>query len=390
MTDCKASLVLVANWDSDAGYAWWLMESYWRCLSLAYAPLCPVFLAYPSISKLPPAIQASPIACIELDFTKTDVNAVRAQAAFIHQHQVKTLYFSDQAFWHWRYLLFRLLGVRCIVVHDHTPGLRPAVRGIKRGLKQLIFRLPGLSANAVFGATSFVRQRAINVACVPPERCYSIPNGLPALSEDKKADVHTLFGIPRDRRILTSVARATVYKGIPFVLECLAQLVRERGVTDLHFLYCGDGPDLESFKRHAAELGIAEYVSFAGRRSDVSELLGGCHFAIQPSQGEVGYSLSILEYMRAGLPVIVPDNPSVCMATEDGINGLIYQEGNVESATNAIYKLIKSPETVSMLGKNAKQAVQEVFSLQVAHQKLLNSMQIVDPMMHRLQGGDSQ
>lgn len=390
MTDCKASLVLVANWDSDAGYAWWLMESYWRCLSLAYAPLGEVFLAYPSISTLPQAISSSPISCIELDFTKTDIQAVRTQARFIGQHQVKTLYFSDQAFWHWRYLLFRILGVKCIVVHDHTPGLRPAVRGIKRWLKQLIFRLPGLSANAVFGATSFVRQRAIDVACVPPERCYSIPNGLPALVDNKVSDVHALFGIPSERRILTSVARATVYKGIPFVLECLTMLVLKRGVTDLHFLYCGDGPDLETFKSLARELGISEYVSFAGRRSDVSELLGGCHFAIQPSQGEVGYSLSILEYMRAGLPVIVPDNPSVCMATEDGVNGLIYQEGNVESATNAIYKLIKSPETVSMLGKNAKRAVQDVFSLQVAHRILLESMQIVDPMMHRLQRGESQ
>lgn len=390
MADCKTSLVLVANWDSDAGYAWWLMESYWRCLSLAYAPLGPVYLAYPSISKLPQAIQASPITCVELDFTKTDFQTVCAQARFIEQHHVRTLYFSDQAFWHWRYALFRLLGVKCIVVHDHTPGLRPAVRGIKRWLKQLIFRLPGLSANAVFGATSFVRQRAIDVACVPPTRCYSIPNGLPALVEGKIADVYTLFGIPRGRRVLTSVARATVYKGIPFVLECLAKLVHERGVTDLHFLYCGDGPDLEAFKRLADELDIVDYVSFAGRRSDVSEILGGCHFAIQPSQGEVGYSLSILEYMRAGLPVIVPDNPSVCMATEEGVDGLIYQEGSVESACSAIYKLIKSPELVSMLGNNAKRAVQDVFSLQVAHQELLKSMQIVDPMMHHMQGGESQ
>lgn len=390
MTDRNASLVLVANWDSNAGYAWWLMESYWRCISLAYACAHPVFLAYPSISTLPKTIQASPITCVELDFAKSDFQSVVSQAKFIGMHQVRTLYFSDQHFWHWRYLLFRLLGVRCIVVHDHTPGLRPAVTGLKQWLKQRVFQIPGLSVDAVFCATDFVRQRAIEVACVPASRCYSVPNGLPPLADTTVANVHTLFGIPPGRKILACVARATVYKGLPFVLKCLAQLIRERGATHLHLLYCGDGPDLDSFKGIAKALAIDEHVTFAGRRSDISALLGGCNFAIQPSQGEVGYSLSILEYMRAGLPVIVPDNPSVCMATQDGINGLIYQEGSIESAANAIYKLLSAPEWVATLGNNARKAVQEVFSLQVTHQELLKSMRSVDPMLQHLPEGDSQ
>lgn len=390
MTDRKASLVLVANWDSDAGYAWWLMESYWRCLSLAYAKFNPVFLAYPSISTLPKSIQESPLTCVELDFTKTDFQSVVNQAKFIVLHHVRTLYFSDQLFWHWRYLLFRLLGVRCIVVHDHTPGLRPAATGLKRWLKQRVFQIPGLSVDAVFGATDFVRQRAIDVAAVPSSRCYSVPNGLPPLSNTSVANVHTLFGIPPDRIVLACVARATVYKGVPFVLRCLAQLIHERGATNLHLLYCGDGPDLDSFKELAKVLAINEHVTFAGRRSDISALLGGCHFAIQPSQGEVGYSLSILEYMRSGLPVIVPDNPSVCMATEDGVNGIIYQEGNLESATNAIFKLLSAPEWVVTLGSNARQAVQALFNLQVTHQKLLKSMRAVDPMLQRLPEDESQ
>lgn len=383
MTDHKSSLVLVANWDSDAGYAWWLMESYWCCLAEAYSARHMVYMAYPSVSKIPTAITAAPLVSIEIDFTKIDLISVLQQIRFIVARHVKSLYFSDQPFWHWRYVLFRFFGVRCIVVHDHTPGIRPAVHGLKRWIKSRVFRLPWLSANAVFGATSFVTQRAINVACVPQERCYTIPNGLPPLIGLSNVDVRAAFSIPDTRQILVCVARATEYKGIPFVLRCLALLVNERQCTNLHFLYCGDGPDLENFKALAGELGVASYVTFAGRRTDICELLSSCQFAIQPSQGEVGYSLSILEYMRAGLPVIVPNNPSVCMATIDGVNGLIYQEGSVDSATEAIQRLLISPLLVSKLGESARRSVQEVFSLQVAHRELLKAMSAVDPMMRQ-------
>lgn len=380
MTVRNASLVLVANWDSDAGYAWWLMESYWCALAQVYAKHGPVYIAYPSISKIPAAVQQAPATCVGLDFTRVDWTSLTRQIGFIKTNHVRTLYFSDQPFWHWKYLIYRWFGVGCIVVHDHTPGMRPAARGLKRFLKRIVFRVPWISANAVFGATPFVTRRAIDVACAPESMCYTVPNGLPPLTSESTADVHSRFGIPVGRRILVSVSRATFYKGIQFVLNCLAVLVNKQECKNLHFLYCGDGPDLDRFKQLANNLGIADHVTFAGRRSDVSELLGGCHFAIQPSQGEVGYSLSILEYMRAGLPVIVPDNPSVCLATTDGVNGLIYKEGDQVSAIEAIHKLFSSPALAVSLGKNAKHSVQNTFSLQLAHQELIKAIKAVDPL----------
>lgn len=381
MTDRRPSLVMVANWDSDAGYAWWLMESYWKCLSLAYSPRSRVFLAYPSISLLPPAIKDSPIECVELDFTKSDHQSLMRQLSFIREHSVKTIYFSDQPFWHHRYLLFRLMGVRCIVVHDHTPGVRPPATGLKRKLKQIIMALPGISVDAVFGATRFVSERAMRVACVPERRCYTVPNGIPLSVSTDVPDLALMFDIPKCRRIMVCVSRATHYKGISFVLRCLSTLVHEKKCDDLHFLYCGDGPDLADFKRLAAELGVEGHVTFAGRRSDVGSLLPGCHFSIQPSRGEVGYSLSILEYMRAGLPVIVPNNPSVCMATEDGVTGLIYEEDNQESAGAAILRFYRDPALTVELGSNARKSIERTFNLTCAHRALLNSMSIVDPVL---------
>ena len=63
------TLLLVANYDSGVGYAWWLMESFWVRLAERYHHYNNVVLAYPIISKLPASIMSAPIIVTELDFS---------------------------------------------------------------------------------------------------------------------------------------------------------------------------------------------------------------------------------------------------------------------------------------------------------------------------------
>lgn len=148
----------------------------------------------------------------------------------------------------------------------------------------------------------------------------------------------------------------------------------------MHFLFIGDGPDLQHFRDHAESHDASEYCTFAGRRQDVAAILPGCDFAIHPSLGEVGYSLSILEYMQAGLPVIVPDNPSVCAATEHETTGLVYQEGDAAAAVAAIERLLDDKALRATMGEMAARAVTEKFCLERARVALLNAFREIDPL----------
>lgn len=373
----RGSLLLVANWDSNVGYAWWLMESFWAELARHYHARCPVLLAYPSISRLPQAIANAPLTPLVQDFTATDLRSVWQQGLFLRRHKVQGMYFSDQSTRHWRYLLFRLCGVRLIITHDHTPGLRTRPTGLKRLAKWLSMRLPWITADGMLGASEFVRQRLIDINLAPARRCHAVPNGLPAAPPEPPAEVHQLFAIPRERSILVMTGRASHYKSIDFVLHALARLLR-RGERRLHFLFCGDGPHLEEFQQLARQLGITNQVTFAGRRQDVPQLLEDCDIAIHPSQGEVGYSLSILEYMRAGLPVLVPNNPSVCGATRHGQTGLIYRDGDLESACTALVQLLDQPKWRQQLGEQARNEVARHYTLSSTHAALLEAFQHID------------
>ena len=246
----KLGVLLVANWDSNVGYAWWLMESFWAVIANNF-PSYQCHLAYPSISEIPEAISNAPITTHHLDFRELNSHSFIEQLRFLKQHNIKVIYYSDKPSWALRYWLYRLAGVHSIIVHDHTPGLRSPATGFKKLFKTLIHRVPGLAADGMIATTDFVRQRHIQVNCIPPHKCHVATNGIPELTDTSVADPYALYDIPASRKILVMTGRANQYKGIGFILDCIATLIKNGNTPDLHFLFLGDGPDLEHFREQA-------------------------------------------------------------------------------------------------------------------------------------------
>ncbi len=239
-TSQKNGVLLVANWDSGIGYAWWLMESFWVLLSETYENHHHVILTYPSISVIPENITQASIECFKLDFTLTTFKEILNQCRFIRKNKIRVIYFSDNAYWHWRYIAFHLFGVKIIIIHDHTPGMRTAPTGLKKLVKSIIARLPWITCDAIIGATPFLKQRAIEIACFPEKRTYTAPNGLPLRPPPSPIDLHSMFNIPIDRKIMITTGRASKYKGIPFAIECLIKIIEKHNRHDLHWVFCGD------------------------------------------------------------------------------------------------------------------------------------------------------
>lgn len=360
---------MVANWDSNVGYAWWLMESYWVVLAEHYPGRMNTVLAYPSISEIPEAIAGAPIQTVQEDFTQRGWALLR-KLPFLIKHRIHTIYFSDRPSRSWVYLFFRLVGVRRIIVHDHTPGLRTPPKGLKRLAKKWLNRLPWITADVCIGATDYLKHRFVEIGCMPVSKCHAANNGIPLEQPDPES-AHQRFGIPQERTLIVTAARANRYKGGFQALEALSRLAQKADVPDWHYLYLGDGPDRDAMLDYARELGIEQRVSFPGRVSNVLALLPSAGAALHPSKGEVGYSLSILEYMLCGLPVIVPGNPSVCGATEHEQTGLVYPEGDVQALAEAIERLLIDSDSRRAMGERASRAVRERYSLERTHAELL-------------------
>lgn len=370
----EGNVLLVANWPSDVGYAWWLMESYWIAIS-KHLSSSKTFLAYPQINKIPCEIQSSAINCLSFNFKKGGVSGLIRNCRFIRRHHIKLIYLSDHPPSSINYLFYRMNGVRFIITHDHTPGTRSVPRGLKKAIKTLLVNLPLMSVDAAFGATRFVTERLQNTGCLRRDKCFTVQNGIEI--KDVELTNKAADWLPKEGEFaIITAARANKYKGGMFALRVIKCLV-DRGISNIKYVFCGDGPHLEDFKNFAAELDLQDHCFFPGRVESVSSYFSHFSIGFQPSNGEVGYSLSILEYMAAGLPVIVPNNPSVCGATEHNYSGRIYKDRDVESAANQIEFYAKDTTACNKQGKFAKEKIFKKYTLAKTHEALIKSLNTV-------------
>ncbi|WP_334013443.1 glycosyltransferase family 4 protein [Alteromonas sp. S167] len=370
----EGNVLLVANWPSDVGYAWWLMESYWVAIS-KHLSSNKVLLAYPQINKVPSEIQSSAIDCLPHNFKRGGVIGLIRNCRLIRRHHIKLIYLTDYPLSSISYFFYRISGVKFIITHDHTPGIRCVPQGLKKAVKTLFANLPLMSVDGAFGATLFVTERLQNTGCLKKDKCFTVQNGIEIKGDESINKAAAWLPKEGDFAIVTA-ARANRYKGGLFALRVI-KCLKDRGMSNVKYVFCGDGPHLDDFKNFAAELGLQEHCFFPGRVEDVSSYFSHFSIGFQPSNGEVGYSLSILEYMAAGLPVIVPNNPSVCGATKHNCSGRIYKDRDVESAANQIEFYAKDTAACNKHGQFAREEIFKRYALVKTHEALIKSLNAV-------------
>ena len=200
-----------------------------------------------------------------------------------------------------------------------------------------------------------MRQRNIDNARVPARKCITIQNGIPPVTFNKtRAEVRAELGIAEDKIVAMTSGRAHAYKRIDLIIRSVYELKKLDPDNNVLFLFAGDGPDMQELTDLCKTLGIEGQFRLLGFRRDVKDLLGAADIAIHAALGEA-FSLSITEYMGAGLPVLVPDIPSVSQAIDHGKNGFVYAKDSPEDIANFASKLAQDAALRKQLGDQAKQ-----------------------------------
>lgn len=362
-------ILLVANYASDVGYAWWLMENFWHVIATrAVADGGTCLLAYPKIGVIPTLIAESPIEIVELPFRHRSWPDLWRGLRFVRRERITAIYLTDWPHIHWIYLLWRLAGVSRIVLHVHTSASEgPSRLRLLPVLKSALHRLRVFSASLYVAVSDYVSHRLRVTRRVPAELCTVVRNGVPLFACDpaRRSGVRAGLGIPEDATLIVLVSRATFHKNLGFAVECVARLLRDERQRDRLFaVHCGEGPDLDVFLRQAERAGIAHNFRFLGRRSDVRDILCAADIGFHPSRGEA-MSLAILEFMCAGLAVVTSDLPSVSSALDVGVSGETYRNGDLEHATAVLAALADDPGRRQALGRAAIEACRTRFSLEV-------------------------
>jgi glycosyltransferase involved in cell wall biosynthesis len=359
---------MVANFAAGTGYAWDMIESYFAGLgrSLAARGLA-CHACYPDLPEgTPAALADSPVAALRFDYSRTaGLDGMLEFMRLLRRHQIRALYLTDRGSFSPRYVLFRLAGVRHIIVHDHTSGARTRPRGAKRLLKRLLNRTPWLSADLCLGVSDYVHRRLTEINGVPPRKARRLYNGLDLtrFASGPTDHLHRLLGLPPEIKLVLCCCRANTYKGVPVLMEA-ASLLLEQGRRDLAFVHCGDGPELAAFKAKAREMGLEESFFFLGQRRDVDRLLPCATVAAVPSVWEEAFGLTVIEAMAAGVPVVASRVGGIPELIEPEVTGLLVEPGNVAELAAAIARLADDDALRRTLTRRASHLVAERFSLE--------------------------
>lgn len=157
------------------------------------------------------------------------------------------------------------------------------------------------------------------------------------------------------------VGRVIATKGLRYVVRGLA---RVSGV-DWRLTVVGDGPDMETVKKLAGDLGVADRIAFAGSvpHAEVARFYAAADVFAFPSLKEAGGNV-VLEAMSHGLPVIVVDHggPATTVTPDCGYKlPPTSVEAVVAGIAEAAKALAASPETRSRMGEAGRKRISDEY-----------------------------
>jgi glycosyltransferase involved in cell wall biosynthesis len=195
------------------------------------------------------------------------------------------------------------------------------------------------------------------------DRCMTQINGteLPSRSLRIRAQTARSGSIVHGPFVFSTVCRLAPEKDIATMLQAFAKVHVSRPKTELWII--GDGPERVSLVQLSEQLGLGKAVRFWGFRGKIQQILT-CSDAFVNSSLTEGISISILEAMSVGLPIVATNVGGTGSIVRHEENGLLVEARNADALANAMARMAADPAMCRTLGENSATLVRENWSLE--------------------------
>lgn len=165
-----------------------------------------------------------------------------------------------------------------------------------------------------------------------------------------------------DRGYGLFLGRISKEKGLETLLNAYAMLP-----TKLPLKIVGTGPLAAELKRR--KLGV----QFAGYKEgrQLKEFIKGASFVVVPSEWHENCSMTVLEAMACGKPVIASRVGGIPEQVEDGKTGLLFEAGNAEALADKMKLLAENEDLRRIMGRAGRRKVEADYTLDLHCSKLL-------------------
>jgi glycosyltransferase involved in cell wall biosynthesis len=203
-------------------------------------------------------------------------------------------------------------------------------------------------------------RHATEILWASPRMVSAVTNGVPVeIRESAGCGSREQFGFDETNQIVVTAGRLVPVKAHVLLIQSFADVVRR--VPTARLLIVGEGPERESMERTIAGLGLRDSVLLAGHRDDVGCILQACDVFCLPSFSE-GLSISLLEAMASGLPVVataVGSTPRVVTPE----TGRLVPPADQDALSQALVSLLTDPALRAKMSDAARARVREHYSI---------------------------
>ncbi|MFL6447010.1 MAG: glycosyltransferase family 4 protein [Bryobacteraceae bacterium] len=135
--------------------------------------------------------------------------------------------------------------------------------------------------------------------------------------------------------------------------------------------FVGDGPTRAEVEAEAHKLHIFDRIDFLGDRGDTAQVLANSDLFVLSSKWE-GLPLSILEAMRAGLPVITSDVGGCSEAVQHGTTGFLIPPSDTRQLREKLEIALSSKALLKSMGEAGRERFHRDFRIESMMRKLMN------------------
>lgn len=199
--------------------------------------------------------------------------------------------------------------------------------------------------NIVFLSKEYAnRTLAENLEVNPKLSTSIIPNGI------EIPESNTYACRERSVPVVGMVSRIVEIKDHETLIRSIAAL-KKLGIT-IQLKIAGDGEHLPHLRKLSLDLGLSEYIEFAGmvKPNEINAFLQSLDVYVHASFGET-MSNSIMQAQACGLPIIASDEDGINNVISNDENGLLVDCKNVDAHVAALRRLLEDNELRLKLSK---------------------------------------
>lgn len=251
----------------------------------------------------------------------------------------------------------RLAGVRVIIHTDHG-RLVP-----DRKVAKLEDRVASIMMDRYIGVSEELTEYLASEVKINRKKLTTIVNGVDTqrfvpLEDGQKERIRKVFGFNNGDKIIGTVCRLDPVKNLELLIGAMPAICKM--VPECKALIVGDGPAESQLRNYAKTLGVDGKIIFAGRSSDIEKILPIFDLYVNTSLSE-GTSMTILEAMACGIPVVASDVGGNSRLV-DNSNGGLFPAGNREAFQHKVVDLLSNNDGLAELGKASRKKAETNFS----------------------------